>query len=76
MELANAEAYKNKMLVSAGLTPQERAYWNYRSDSITSANFSKMQPPNTVVMGGGKGGGDLTNALIQAEMAKNLINKK
>jgi regulator of protease activity HflC (stomatin/prohibitin superfamily) len=75
--IADAESYKNQRLVSAGLTPQEKAYWSYRSDSITSANFSKMQPPSTVIMSGdGKGGGDLTNALIQAEMAKKILNKQ
>jgi hypothetical protein len=78
---ADAIYYENKKRNDAGLTPQERAEWNYRSDSITSANFAKMVGPETVIMTIGEaaaksGGGDITNSLIQAEMAKNLLNKK
>lgn len=74
-ERAQAEA--NRLKVAAGLTPQEKALWEYRRDSVTSANLSKMSTPQIVIMGAdGKGGGDLTNSLIQAEMAKKLLNKQ
>jgi len=75
-EEANGQYYKNLKLVQAGLTPQEKALWKYRSDSVTSANFSKMTPPNVVINGGSGSGNDLTNSLIQAEMAKKLMNKQ
>lgn len=72
-ERANAEA--NRLKVAAGLSPQERALWDYRRDSVTSANLSKMSTPQIVIMGADGKGSDLTNSLIQAEMAKKLLNK-
>jgi tripartite-type tricarboxylate transporter receptor subunit TctC len=35
-----------------------------------------MTPPNVVINGGSGSGNDLTNSLIQAEMAKKLMNKQ
>lgn len=76
---ADAEAYKNRKLVASGLTPQERALWGFRSDSVTSANFAKMVGPTTVIQTFGEnagGNGDITNSLIQAEMAKRVLASK
>jgi len=73
-ERTQAEA--NRLKVSAGLTPQEKAMWDYRRDSVISSNLAKMATPQVVLMGEGGKGNDLTNALIQAQMANQLINKK
>jgi hypothetical protein len=74
---SDAEAYANRNLVSAGLTPQERAEWEYKTAVGVAEQFSKMATPQVVINGeGGKGGNDLTNSIIQAEMAKKLINKQ
>lgn len=39
-------------------------------------NQIKKQPDVVIMGGDSKNGGNLTNSLIQAEMAKQLINKK
>ncbi len=75
---ADAKAYKNRKLVSAGLTPQEKAEYALKEKIGIAEATAKMATPEVVIINGGKnsGGNDLTNSLIQAEMAKNLINKK
>lgn len=74
-ERAQAEA--NRLKVSAGLTPQEKAEWEYKTAVGVAEQFSKMATPQVVINGeGGRGGNDLTNSIIQAEMAKKLINKQ
>ena len=73
---ADATYYENSKLVSAGLTPQEKADLELKKATAVAAEFAKMQGPQVVIMGqDGKNGGNLTNSLIQAEMAKQLINK-
>ena len=73
---ADAQYYENAKLVQAGLTPQEKAQLELDKAIGVAAEFAKMSSPSVVITGGdGKGGNDLTNALIQAEMAKKLINK-
>ena len=73
---ADATYYENSKLVSAGLTPQEKADLELKKATAVAEQFAKMQGPQVVIMGGdGKNGGNLTNSLIQAEMAKQLINK-
>lgn len=73
-EKAQAEA--NRLKVSAGLTPQEKAEWEYKTAIGVAEQFSKMQTPQVIISGDGGKGNDLTNSLIQAEMAKRLIDKK
>jgi hypothetical protein len=71
-----AQAESNRMKVSAGLTPQEKAEWEYKTAVGVAAEFAKMETPQVVINGSDKNGGSLTNSLIQAEMAKQLIQKK
>lgn len=74
---ADALAYKNAKLVSAGLTPQEKAEYELKEKIAIAEATSRMTTPEIVIITGGKSsGGDLTNSLIQAEMAKKLLNKK
>lgn len=78
---ADAQFYENAKLVQAGLTPQERAELELKKASAIAQEFAKMRTPEVVIINGGNGkssasGESLTTALIQAEMAKNLINKK
>jgi len=72
-----AVADANKLKVLAGLTPQEKAMWKYRSDSVVSANLSKISWPSVYIEGGGSGGGKsgLIENLIGAELAKSMLNK-
>lgn len=69
---ADAQYYENAKLVSAGLTPQEKAELELRKAEVISANFAQMGTPS-VVINGSEEGGDITNSLIQAAMAKQLI---
>jgi len=74
---ADAQYYENAKLVSAGLTPQEKAELELAKATAVAKEFAKMSAPGVVIMGGNsKGGNNLTNSLIQAEMAKQLLNKK
>lgn len=73
-ERTQAEA--NRLKVNAGLTPQERAEWEYKTAVGVAEHFSKMSTPQVIINGEGGRGNDLTNSLIQAEMAKRLINKQ
>ena len=72
---ADAQYYENAKLVSAGLTPQEQAELELKKVEVISANFSQMSTPGLVI-NGGSDGGDITNSLIQAAMAKQLMNDK
>lgn len=73
---ADAQAYENQKLVSAGLTPQEKAQLELDKAKAVAEAFAKMETPSVIINSGdGKGGSDITNSLIQAEMAKQLLNK-
>jgi hypothetical protein len=71
-----AVADANKLKVAAGLTPQERAMWKYRSDSVVSANLSQSKWPSIYIEGGAGGAGktSMLETLIGAEMAKSMLN--
>lgn len=71
-----AVAESNRLKVSAGLTPQERAQIEKETAIGVARELAKMSTPEVVIMGSDGKGGDLTNSLIQAEMAKNLLRKK
>ncbi len=72
---ADAKAYENTRLVSAGLTPQERAEWEYKTAVGVAAELSKLQFPQTMLIGGDEGGTPL-ESLIGAAMAKQLTTSK
>ena len=77
--LADAEAFKNKQLVSAGLTPQERAELELKKADVVSANLAKLQMPSTMIIGGQQGSGGAQGAdgilslLISSELAKGML---
>ncbi len=71
---ADAEAYKNKKLVSAGLTPQERAMIDKETAIGVAAEIARINFPQTMIIGDSKGGTPL-ESLIGAAMAKQLIPK-
>lgn len=70
---ADAESYKNAKLVSAGLTPQERAQIEKETAIGVAAELSKIQFPETLIIGDAKGGGTPLESLIGAAMAKQLL---
>lgn len=67
----DAEAYANMRLVSAGLTPQEKAEWKYKTAVGIAAEIAKMKTPQTVIMGGSKGSMS-TEALVQLQILNTL----
>lgn len=70
---ANAKANQNRLMVSAGLTPQEKAYWRYRSDSVEWAFKSQIKLPGTVFMGEqGKSGDGILTQLIGAQIVRDM----
>lgn len=56
-----AEAEKNRLKVAAGLTPQERAEWKFKTAVGVAEKMSQLKLPTTMVFGasGGKGGSPL-----------------
>ncbi len=76
---ADAQAYENSKLVSAGLTPQEKAEWEYKTTVGIAEQIKELALPEIYIEGGsGKSnnGGSLLESLIGAEMAKKMLNKK
>ena len=79
--LADAESYKNSKLVNAGLTPQQKAEWEYKTKVGIAAEYSKITFPlymnNYYGVGAGGAGGTIQSpleALIGTAMAKQLID--
>lgn len=70
---ADAKAYENAKLVSAGLTPQEKAEWQYKTSVGVAAELSKLKFPETMIIADDKGGTPL-ESLIGAAMAKQLTS--
>lgn len=73
---ADAKAYENAKLVSAGLTPQEKAEWEYKTAVGVAQEISQIQFPQTMLVGGGDGEGTPLQSLIGAAMAKQLLGDK
>jgi len=73
---ADAQYYENAKLVSAGLTPQERAEWDYKTAVDVAAQLKDLKLPSTYIQGSKSGnGGNLLQDLIGAELAKNMLKK-
>lgn len=74
---AEAQYYENSKLVSAGLTPQERAEWDYKTAVGVAKHLKELNLPYTYINGGQSGkNGNLLETLIGAELAKNMITSK
>lgn len=74
---ADAEAYEIRKKVIAGITPEKKLQMQLDRDVAVAKAYSEMATPEVIINNGGSNsrGHDLTNSLIQAEMAKKLINK-
>jgi len=72
---ADAQYYENAKLVSAGLTPQERAEWNYKTSVDVASKLKDLRLPEIYIEGGtgNKSGGNLLESLIGAELAKKMM---
>ncbi|RKN79923.1 SPFH domain-containing protein [Ulvibacterium marinum] len=73
---ADAEAYQNAKLVNAGLTPQERAEWQYKTSVGVARELKELNLPQIFIEGGGdsqKTDANLLQSLIGAELAKKMM---
>ena len=68
-----AEAAANRAKVAAGLTPQERAEWDYKTKVGVAEAVAKVQLP-TVVMGG-TNSGNQTMDIMSLKFATDLVEK-
>ena len=74
---ADAQYYENAKLVSAGLTPQERAEWEYKTAVGVAQELKDLRLPSTYIEGGKNGNsGNLLQSLIGAELARKMMDKK
>ena len=73
---ADAESYQNRQLVSAGLTPQERANIEMQTAIGVAAEIAKLKLPEIYMSGGdGNGNNGLLESLIGADIAKQMRTK-
>jgi regulator of protease activity HflC (stomatin/prohibitin superfamily) len=73
---ADAQYYENAKLVSAGLTPQERAEWDYKTSVGVAQQIKELKLPDTYIeSGSGNNKNNLLESLIGADIAKKMINK-
>ena len=76
--MADAQAYENSKLVSAGLTPQERAEWEYKTTVGIAEQIKDLVMPEVFIEGGASNGkqSGLLESLIGADLAKKMMSKK
>lgn len=74
---ADAEAYQNAKLVTAGLTPQERAEWDYKTSVGVARELKELKLPEIFIEGSDSKNADntLLESLIGADLAKQMMNK-
>ena len=69
---ADAEAYKASRLVSAGLSPWDKADFEMKTKIGVATAISKLALPTTYIQGGNNGN---TSSLIDALLSSKLIDK-
>ncbi len=76
--MADAQSYENAKLVTAGLTPQERAEWEYKTSVNIARELKELRLPEIYIQDGAKQGdsGNLLQSLIGADLAKKMMNRK
>ncbi len=71
---ADAQYYENAKLVSAGLTPQERAEWEYKTAVGVAQQIKDLKLPSTYIEGSkSNDNGNLLQSLIGADLAKRMM---
>ena len=73
---ADAEAYEIAKKVSAGITPEVKLQMELDRDVKVAAEISKINFPETMIIGGDSKGGTPLESLIGAAMAKQLQTTK
>lgn len=73
---ADAIYYENSKRVQAGLTPQERADWDYKTAVGVAEQLKELKLPSTYFSGSGSTGGNgLLTDLIGANLASGMVTK-
>jgi len=70
-----AEAAANRAKVAAGLTPQERAEWEYKTKVGVAEAISKVTLPTIVMAGSNSGGGSAAMDAMGLKMLTDLAEK-
>lgn len=72
----DAEAYANRQLVNAGLTPQEKAQFQIDMAVGVAEQLATLKLPEIYINGANNGGksGSILEELIGAELAKKMLN--
>lgn len=70
---ADAEAYKNSRLVSAGLTPWDKADFEMQTKIKVAEAMAKTVWPTTYIVGGGN---NTSNPIMDALLSTRLLDKK
>ena len=70
-----AEAEANRLKVAAGLTPQERAEWEYKTKVGVAEAMSKIKLPTIVSAGGDNNGGSSAMDAMGLKMMKSLVDE-
>lgn len=71
-----AEAAANRAKVAAGLTPQERAEWDYKTRVGVAEALSKIELPRVIMAGGsGNGSGNTAMDAMGLKMMTDLVDK-
>lgn len=71
----DAIAYTNRQMVSAGLTPQEKAQFQLDQAIGVAAEIAKIKLPEVYISGGSdKSGNSILQDLLGAEVAKKMLN--
>ena len=70
-----AEAAANRAKVAAGLTPQERAEWEYKTKVGVAQAIAEVNLPKIVMSGGAQGGGSTAMDAMGLKMLTDLAAK-
>ena len=70
---ADAESYKNARLVSAGLSPIDRAKYEMQTKIGVAEALSKIQLPSTYMTGNGGSNG---NSMLESILGVKLLDQK
>lgn len=69
-----AEAAANRAKVAAGLTPQERAEWEYKTKVGVAEAIAKLELPK-IIMGGSGSSGSSAMEMMEMKFATELVDK-
>lgn len=73
---ADAKFYENQRLVSAGLTPQEKAEWDFKTTVGIAKELKDAKVPEIMISGGNGKEGASPNTVLLMQMLRELQKKK